>query len=593
MKFAKINWFFWLIAFMGFFNLWTTLFPLPHYHFFKLLDRMIILSPNHSRPILAISGLSLIYLSFGFIRRQRLAWFLMEIFLIVSAMLQFHHYASISGAAINLILAIWLLRHRRQFYGQVISLSWWRSLGFLALASLLLVTYASLIFWLAAQYFDARYSFVAASKMVLASFWHFRWLGPKLGTARVGWFFNSLPTILGFFLFYSLTLLFSAASYQQERHRQQWQKAFRAIRRYGRSSADFFKLWPANLSFFFWRRSLIAYWPQGANLLVAGDPVGPRNERKNLIHKFLEFSFQHGHNPLFVGLNESNFRLLRQQGFRGIYISDEAFIDLRQRSEDVKDLRNVKIKLGKRRGYSFEVWQPPLKESQIKKLRQVSDAWLKNLNRNDGEAIFGSGWITPMIRSSFTPVIKDKNGKVIAFLSLQRSFRPKTMVIDLMRYKSHLENGAMEYLISKTWDWLGDRNFHWFDLGAAPRAGAVFRMPRFHFRLSRKSISFKAWQQQLRQLPRRSLELHRHLWNNAADLTYFSFLGGFAGSYRGLRHFKNKFQPRWQPRYLAYYNLASLGYVLWSWSRKKTQSVRGEANKSYYYDFLLTHNNPH
>ncbi len=590
MKITRLNLIPWLIVFLGGFNLWTTFFPTQHSPLSRFLDILWPFSSTNSRAFLAIAGLSLLYLGIGLVQRRKLAWFLVELLLLASAVVQVRHYNSLEGAVINLAMAIFLFFQRRQFYGAILSLNWWRAAVFLMVISALLFLYLSLIFWLAGRYFATPYSWSAVSRTVLASFWNLRWQGPTLGSARLNWFFQTFPYLLGLFAFYSLTLLFHTSSYQQQQHFAHWLVAKKLIRRYGRTSADFFKLWPANLRFFFWRHSLIAYWARGSNFLAAGDPVGPTQEREKIVKAFLHFSGQQNANPLFVGVDNANRQLLAKIGLRSIYISDEAFVDLHRHPDDIKELRNVKTKLEKRRGYRFAVWQPPLNGQQLKQLRAISQSWLKNLQRRDGEALFGSGWVANMVRASWVPLVLNPQNQPVAFLTLHRSFRPQTMVVDLMRYRLPAENGIMEYLVSKTWLWLAGKKMRWLDLGAAPRQGARLQKLRLPLPLPQKRLSFSAWQKDIRRLPQKTLALPQKLRFQGANFFYFSLLGVLATSYRGLRHFKDKFQPVWKPRYLAYLDLPSLLYVLWIWRWQKPRPLGHEAAHQRYYQFLLEHN---
>ena len=590
MRITKFNFIPWLIIFLGSFNLWTTLFPTHHPCLSPFFDIFWPLSGTNSRIFLAIAGLSLFYLGIGLVQRRKVAWFLTEIFLLTSAVVQFRHYNSPGGALINLFMVILLFCQRQQFYGAIFSLNWWRASIFLIAVSSLLFLYLSTIFWLASRYFAAPCPWPTVAKTVLVSFWHFHWQGPRLGNSQLNWFFTAFPYLLGIFIFYSLTLLFRLASQQQQQHHLNWHRAWSQLRHYGRTSADFFKLWPANLHFFFWQRSLIAYWIKGNNYLVAGNPTGPKKERIGIIKKFLHFSGQQNANPLFIGIDKANQQILNKLNFHHIHISDEAFIDLRHHPSDIKSLRNATTKIEQRWGYHFTIWQPPLTKPQLKQLRQISQSWLKGLHRRDGEAIFGSGWLTNMVRASWVPVVSNHQGQPVAFLTLHRSFRPQTMVVNLMRYRHLEKNGIMEYLISKTWEQLGQQGWRWLDLGAAPCQGARLKKPVLSLPIPGKMPSFQSWQKLVRSWPQKTLAISRHVRLQGANFLYFNLLGILATSYRGLRHFKNKFQPNWEPRYLAYLDITSLLYTLWVWHWQKPKPLPREATRQEYYQRLIQHN---
>ncbi len=195
-----------------------------------------------------------------------------------------------------------------------------------------------------------------------------------------------------------------------------------------------------------------------------------------------------------------------------------------------------------------------------------------------------------MVRASWVPVVLNPSNQSVAFLTLYRSFRHKTMVVDLMRYRYPAKNGIMEYLVSKTWEQLGNQGWQWLDLGAAPRQGARLKKPPLALPIPKEVPNFQAWREAIKHLPRTTLALPQAIRYQGANFLYFSFLGVLATSYRGLRHFKDKFQPRWEPRYLAYLDLPSLLYTLWIWRWQKPKPLGREITNPKYYRILLRHN---
>jgi phosphatidylglycerol lysyltransferase len=95
----------------------------------------------------------------------------------------------------------------------------------------------------------------------------------------------------------------------------------------------------------------------------------------------------------------------------------------------------------------------------------------------------------------------------------------------LMRYRSDLPNGTMEFLFASVLQILQQRGLERFNFSLSPLAG-VGATPTS--RRTEKALGY----------------LSRHLNQ------FYNF--------QGLHRFKEKFQPSWEPRYLAYPGWSSL-----------------------------------
>ena len=107
------------------------------------------------------------------------------------------------------------------------------------------------------------------------------------------------------------------------------QKAKVIVEQYGRSS-----LAPLTLlndkSYYFSTsgRSVIAYVPKGRGAIALGDPIGPDDDRKEVIFGFQQFCQHNDWHPAFYQTLPDDLDLYRELGFRVLKIGEEAIADI-------------------------------------------------------------------------------------------------------------------------------------------------------------------------------------------------------------------------------------------------------------------------
>jgi lysylphosphatidylglycerol synthetase-like protein (DUF2156 family) len=106
-------------------------------------------------------------------------------------------------------------------------------------------------------------------------------------------------------------------------------KAKVIVEQYGRSS-----LAPLTLlndkSYYFSTsgRSVIAYVPKGRGAIALGDPIGPDDDRKEVIFGFQQFCQHNDWHPAFYQTLPDDLDLYRELGFRVLKIGEEAIADI-------------------------------------------------------------------------------------------------------------------------------------------------------------------------------------------------------------------------------------------------------------------------
>jgi lysylphosphatidylglycerol synthetase-like protein (DUF2156 family) len=120
------------------------------------------------------------------------------------------------------------------------------------------------------------------------------------------------------------------------------------------------------------------------------------------------------------------------------------------------------------------------------------------------------------LRASRIAVVRDGDGRIVAFTNLVPSYQSADGNFDLMRRRHDSVNGVMEFLFVKLIELFRAEGFEGMTLGLAPFVGIDGG-----------------------DVPTRILRAMREY-------------GGAAFNYGGLQEFKAKWRPRWESRYIAY-----------------------------------------
>lgn len=258
---------------------------------------------------------------------------------------------------------------------------------------------------------------------------------------------------------------------------------------------------------------VIPWIRRGFLAMALGEPVGRHHALGSAIQEFVARRRSEGLKTVFAPIRPSHRTVFQGAGFQVFFIGKSARLylptfDLRGRK--ARSLRHA-LNRGQRVGYRLELVPPG--ELDWGELKEVSDHWLAR--KRLPELRFGIGWFDRAnLLGSRVGLIRDRSGRVEAFVSLIEDYRSSETALDLMRYRPETGAGTMDFLLTSLALALQEEGKQTLDLGLAPLAG---------------------WGEGLggRAL-RRILEFGRPLYN-----------------FEGLYAFKNKFRPRWEERYLA------------------------------------------
>jgi phosphatidylglycerol lysyltransferase len=522
-----------LTAIMGTVNLLSAIVP-------SLPDRRAWLETflpfdlrSGSRLFAAFSGFLLITLAATLLRRKQWAWRLTVSLLILSIVTHLIKGLDYEECLLASIVLIQLWRLRSGFTARSDRASSAQGIRVLAISLLFTLAYGTIGFYVLENRFTVNGQppnfgwFAAFSQTLLVFFTE-----DNAGLAPIGryatYFIDSLYTIgigtLGYALVMLLrpVLLKNNPASQAER-----QAARRIIDQSGASSLARLGLLPDKAYFFSPSgETVLAYVPKGRAALVLGDPIGPISDQAATIAAFQHFCQRNDWFPVFYETLPQTLPLYQNAGFQAVQIGEEAIVDLRQFTLKGKANQNLRTAVNRltKTGHRFVWFEPPIADALLQQLKPISDEWLAA--KQGSEKRFSIAWFDrEHLRHCPIGVVYDSHGQANAFVNLLTGYHRSEMTVDLMRHRSGVENGTMEFLfisLIQSAQQQGDARFS-FSLSPLAGVGVAPESRRIE-----KGLNY-----------------------------FFEHLNQFY-DFKGLHQFKTKFQPGWEPRYLIYPNAARL-----------------------------------
>ncbi|HEY7182924.1 MAG TPA: phosphatidylglycerol lysyltransferase domain-containing protein [Blastocatellia bacterium] len=335
------------------------------------------------------------------------------------------------------------------------------------------------------------------------------------------WFLDSLFALSFLMVGYVLLSFFHPIIWRYHTLPQERALAGEIINRHGRSSLDYFKLWPDKTYFFNAARDCFIAYSVGADVAVAlGDPVGPEEKIEETLRDFRQFCEDNGWGVAFHQTLPDFLPRYQRAGFKKLKIGDDAQVDLTKFNPDSHERRKLRqsVKRLEKTGLRLARYEPPIREEILSQLQRVSDEWLGLPGRR--ERTFSLGLFDRnYVRATPVAAVEDASGRIQAFVNVIPSYAPGTTTVDLMRHRLDAPNGVMDFLFVKHFEQCRAQGFHYFDLGMVPLSG-----------FSEK--------EQPTQTERAVCFFLRHL--------------EFLFSFSGLKHFKGKYADHWEPRFVIY-----------------------------------------
>jgi phosphatidylglycerol lysyltransferase len=480
-----------------------------------------------SRTLTLLIGLALIVSSFNIYKRKKRAWGIVIALSLFSTIFHFirgiHHEEALFSFALFLLL----LFSRNIFTVKSGRPDLRSGLLRLVVPAMMAIGYGIAGFWL----LDGR-DFSISFRTVDAIATTFRFLSlsgdPRLVVQKQygHWFLDSLYMITFTAAVYSGLALFPPRLYQFCIVPLERMRATEIVEQYARSPLDVFKLWP-DKSYFFSSsgRSVIAYRVANDIAIALGDPVGLEAEIEPTVCQFLQMCRENGWGVAFYQTLPDFVPVYRRLRLKKLKIGDDAMVDLPEFSLEGKSKRELRSKVHQFEDMGIHMleYQSPVPDDIIAQLKAVSDQWLEIPGRR--ERGFTLGHFDPdYLRSKPVLAVVDTTGTVLAFINLI-SINRSEITGDLMRRRTDVPNGVMDYLFIKLILYARERGYARVSLGMAPMTGF-----QEHEEATVEERAIHGLFQKL----------------------------NFLFSFRGLHHYKAKFATSWEPRYLIYRNIMEL-----------------------------------
>lgn len=343
----------------------------------------------------------------------------------------------------------------------------------------------------------------------------------KAGTRFGRWFIESLR-LYGLLAGAGIAVsAFRPIKYRLLTHPKEQELAASILEKHGRAALDIFKISP-DKSFFFdqARESFIAYKTCVGVAIVLGDAVGAKENLRHLVRDFAVYCHNNGWKVAFLQTTPAFLDIYHSLGFKSVRVGEDGIVNLElftSKTVAKKTFKSVVKKFDKE-GYILERHLPPHSESLLNEVEAVSRQWLTLPGRRERGFSLGK-FDRAELQRNYLFVLRDKDGKALAFVNQIRSYCPGEVTIDMMRHVENAPNGTMDFLFAKLLFFLKDEGFTQFSLGLAALSGVGEDEDA--------SLEEKAMQK------------------------IFAHLNRFF-SYKGLKAYKDKFAPTWEDRFLVY-----------------------------------------
>nr|WP_166359931.1 bifunctional lysylphosphatidylglycerol flippase/synthetase MprF [Pseudomonas akapageensis] len=264
--------------------------------------------------------------------------------------------------------------------------------------------------------------------------------------------------------------------------------------------------------------AFLMYARRGRSLVALYDPIGPAQQRAEMIWQFRDLCDIHHARPVFYQVRAENLPFYMDIGLTAIKLGEEARVDLKRfdleaKGKEMKDLRYTWNR-GTRDGLTLEVHEPG--QAPLEELKVISDAWLTG--KNVREKGFSLGRFSPEYLQHFRIAIIRFEGNPVAFANLLETDSHELASLDLMRAHPEAPKLTMEFMMVGLIQHYKKHGYARFSLGMVPLSGLQ---------------------------PRRGAPLTQRLGSMVFQR------GEQLYNFQGLRRFKDKFQPDWEPRYMA------------------------------------------
>jgi phosphatidylglycerol lysyltransferase len=514
----------------GLANMLTAILPRPSWD--VLLGAWPVDAHHGMHKLLVVVGFFLVMLSYGMMRGKRQAWLATTMLLLVSAFLYMLNGGAVFTASLTVALALLLIVFARHFRAKSDPPSIRR--GYIALLTGLGIVILYTIGGLIVLYnqFESLIDRLGPVEVFLRLLTNSHRLRLPYGT-QAFLFEHVLPILCLSAVLYGIALILRPVAATLLPDAQEREVAFTLTRIYGTNTISYFALETEKSLFFSDSgKSFISYVLEGDVAVVAGDPIGPKEEMLPVISQFISFCHEQDWKTVFWQVRDAHAELYRQTGMHLLKIGEDAIINTDAFTLAGKAMANVRTstrhaeKLGLRVVFYRGQVQDP---EQLAQMEQISCSWLASKGGSEMGFSMGRFDVYGDDKQVYALAV-DADNKVYGFVSFVPIYGRKGWGIDLMRRTAQVPGGTMELILVRSIEYLKAGGAEIVSLGLAPMSNS-----------------------------------------NHSDETLLKegidFLSNFVGDLNkkaSLFNFKKKFQPVWESRYVVYSSTLGLPKAGWA-----------------------------
>jgi phosphatidylglycerol lysyltransferase len=522
-----------LIGVMGAINIFSAIWPRSPLLLHDIASWLPLEVTQRSRPLMLLAGVTLLQVTRNLARRKELAWDVAFIALLVSFLTHITRALDLHHSAVAGFLLAYLWISRRRFYARSDPASLRRALLMMPALGLTIFVYG----YVGLNEQSEQYAWHDGSTPARESFQSGILIGePGLSpnTPHAALFLESLQIAGWLARFYLLALILRPVILRrrEEASDDEIKRIFSSHSVHSLSAFaiqdDKHHMLTAD------GNALIAYAVRGSVALASGDPLVSEADFEAAVRQYVEYCRRNGWTPCIYEAAEERLAVYRALGMRSLKMAEEALIDLREFSLSGNKRANLRAMVNKtaKSGMSVCLYDRSrhIDPNIDEQLEEISQEWLEE--KRIGELGFSLGRFSLEALFEVPVFIADLQGRIEAFCTWLPYGGGKAVVLDLMRKRTVMVAGTMDYLIAHSLLQLKAEGYAEASLANAPLAN----------------------------VSQPSTPLDRGV------ALLFDNMNAFYG-YKNLFQFKKKFAPRWEGRYLIYPKGADLPRVAYALAR--------------------------
>lgn len=522
-----------MILVLGIVNIVSVLTPAIHERLVFLKNFLPVSAIAASNYFVLVAGLFLLVTAAFMLKGLKMAWYFALALCLLSLVGNLTKAIDYEEAVYSVIVIIGLVFSRKEYYVKHNS-----RLRFIGIQTTLLsvaavVLYGTIGFYfLDAKHFNVDFSLWQSVKYTLENFVLIESADLVAQDSFARGFLYSI-NVSGFlsisFLVYTLIRPYIL---KETTAAEEFEWANKQLDLYGSSAMDYFKTYQDKLIY----RSpdldgFISYRISGNFAVVLESPVTAPENMKSFIKSFDKYCFESGMKSFYYRVAEENLEPFVKSGKKRLFLGQEGVVDLTTFTLDGgnrKSIRNALKKVAEK-GYYTKIYNAPVKDGLLQKIKSVSDEWLVDTERE--EIVFSQGMFDwKELKNQTIITVENAEEKIVAFLNVIPDYAKGEGTYDLIRKTSDAPNGVIDFILVELFKHLKETGCTSVNIGFAPLSGLM----------------------DPKNLPERSLKFAYE------KIKSFSH-------YKGLRDAKDKFSPVWHNKYLVYaqdYDLIQIPAVL-------------------------------